>query len=406
MTNRFHLSLDNWGTRLIALGMFLYLATNTWQFISQFIPNDTPWHRPVMFVFFEGGLVYWFNRLEHASENVAKTIIAAFMTLVQLSAVAFATVYELSLELQKQMGIHMDNTIHALFPFVVTGLILLWVIMWALGRISNEHFARRIGHIARTGYSPHVTGDLSTLSLPPGLSTEPLALGAPKSARVPHQRAGIGQRIASSWNNWFAGLKGQPKDLATDESENEVIVTEEPADELQENVQEDAQESGAAGNNAGRLDIIEQAMFQALMSASPQEQATLREYAEKHSTEEAVAYLQSQYPKYSAYFNADRVRHVMSAYVKAKWAETREALQPAEERAEMYQSAAPRSTAPRRKTTKKTSSAGTRNRANLAALLPLLEKEYPGLTDAALAKIAGCSASTVNRWRAEQGVRA
>lgn len=406
MTNRFHLSLDNWGTRLIALGMFLYLATNTWQFISQFIPNDTPWHRPVMFVFFEGGLVYWFNRLEHASENVAKTIIAAFMTLVQLSAVAFATVYELSLELQKQMGIHMDNTIHALFPFVVTGLILLWVIMWALGRISNEHFARRIGHIAKTGYSPHLTGDLGTLALPPGLSTEPLALQAPKMARVPRNTPGMGQRIANTWNGWFARLGGQPKDGATDESQNEVIVTEEPGDELQENVQPDAQESEAASNPAGGLDIIEQAMFKALMSASPQEQATLREYAENHSTEEAVAYLQGQYPKYSAYFNEDRVRHVMAAYVKAKWAETREALAPSEERAEMYQSAAPRQTPARRRTTKKTGSTTQRNRANIATLLPLLEREYPGLTDAALAKIAGCSASTVNRWRAEQGVKA
>lgn len=164
MTNKFHLSLDQAGTWIIAFGLFLFLLTNTWHFIQAFIPADTFWHQPVMLLFFEGGLLYWTNRLIHASENVVRTVIAAFMTLVQFGVVLFATVYEVSLGLQQKAGIDMSPAITAMLPWVIVGVIFLWLLVWMIGRLASPHFAYRVKHIAKHGYSPHLLETSTTVT--------------------------------------------------------------------------------------------------------------------------------------------------------------------------------------------------------------------------------------------------
>src|SRR5690349_21829973 len=99
--NFFRITADNWGKKLVEWGLFLFLATNTWLFVSQFISADPPWRRPAYMILFEVGLIFWVNRLEHTTENVEQTVIAKVMVAAQLAVVLFATVYELSADLQK-----------------------------------------------------------------------------------------------------------------------------------------------------------------------------------------------------------------------------------------------------------------------------------------------------------------
>lgn len=319
MTNKFHLTLDSIGTRIVALAMFLYLATNTWHFIGTFIPADTIWHQPVMFVFFEGGLLYWFNRLEHASENVAKTIIAAFMTLVQLCAVMFATVYELSLGLQQKMHINIDSGIVNALPFVVTGLIMLWIVAWALGRMANEHFGNRIKHIAKYGVSPHVD-----------------VVRQPQSRYV---TGSLDRSSNRSSTKQLAGAKSNLKALPAPSTENALPVP------RSVNL---LQRLGAWFGGDNRIEVDES-------DATPEaDEEDIRERQPDEDKELAEA----------QYDVVPRTRQPR-AHVRSTSNPTRARRSPAQ----------------------------------INRILSALDKAEPGQSDAALARQAGCSTSTVSRWR-------
>ena len=260
-------------------------------------------------------------------------------------------------------------------------------------------------------------GGFNFRSLTAGPDTEPLALPGPQQAALPAPqsvqnapvqapRLSLPQRGAGLLSGLLNRSKRDAQNGAAANSQPPVTVTVEPPDDVQAPVQNgpqvQAQPAPAAASQpdpAAGLGIFEHKMLEAFMNADAPTQAALQEYAAQHSLAELVAYLQTQYPSYAGVFNEARVRTVMAAW---------QAMQAAQApQAQMQNSAPKRAPGARRKPASGSkpaskSSASTKRGSNWQVILPLLDQANPGLTDADLAKVAGCSPSTVNRWRASR----
>lgn len=180
------------GFFLLVLVTLIVSFTNTWKFLNDFLPGDPPWLRPLAFVFFEGGLILWAQYFKHDSENIYRTFIAGFMTLISLLAVLSATAYEVAKDVQS-LGFTLPPVIAAWVPLSILLVMLGQTIMLVLHHFADDQFFARIQHMNKTGrtHPPQVvTGSLvalpQTASAPqPSTVVTPVAQQSGWSLRFP-----------------------------------------------------------------------------------------------------------------------------------------------------------------------------------------------------------------------------
>jgi hypothetical protein len=385
---------------VVTLMFFILSIQNTWAFLNKTMPDASPTFLVCMMIVFEGGFLGWLAMLMHGAENVYRVGISFVMLLITGTGVFVGAYFEIGGMMHAGIGYKVDPNVLAWVPFSVLLAYMATGAACVLYMLASPEFFHRMSHMNATGQAPAQfqmipTGQPFNFSISQAPDTEPLALPAPQGAQtapLAPAKPSVFRRAAGAVGDWFNGAKKDAQTVAAGNSQQPVNAAPEPSNGVQQPAQNGAQPAPQNGGSAS-LGMIEQAMLDAFMQAPADQQQALQDYAAQHTPAELTAYLQQQYPSYARYFTEARVGNVMAAW---------RAAQP---QPQMQNSAPKRAASARRKpastgTRKSASSANSQRRASMQTILPLLDQANPGLSDADLAKLAGCSPSTVNRWRA------
>jgi hypothetical protein len=373
-----------------------------------------------MMAIFEGGFFMWLALLQHGAENVWRVFISVVMLLVTGAGVGVGAYYELSGMMHKGIAAPIDPDVLAFIPSMVIIAYLATFAAIMLYILANPEFFHRMSHINRTGQAPEQQAIFPVTNFNPFADVTPalpagngrLALPQPRQNQTMSAalgQPGLLQRAGAKLASLFQGSRQDANSNVVQASQPSVNVTEEQAEDMQEaehdNQQSDHQEEQQTAPPA-RLGLIERKMLEFLQSADPSVQDQLEQYAATHTLAELVAFLKESYPKYAGFFSERSVEQVIEVFRASRQP------QPAEEvekvpAAEMQNSAPARQASARRKPSTKTAAkagatSSSRRGGNWQVILPLLDEKHPGKTDAELAKIAGCSQSTVSRWRTQK----
>src|SRR5207248_9468269 len=82
---------------LMKWALILVSVQNTWKFIRTpaFVPDQTLGYSVLLFVLYEGGMLFWLHKATHGSDNPARYMMAWGMFVVSLAAICVVMFYEM-----------------------------------------------------------------------------------------------------------------------------------------------------------------------------------------------------------------------------------------------------------------------------------------------------------------------